>query len=458
VSVFLILYALLNEVQNLTPALAQGSSSPLPSWVFSLAHPLSIALVLSVFLPTAPLLADFEAALRKKLHRLAQIPTNVQSLANRLKRSTLSVPEPVQMAVSEVMWQRGFEEGDLSFRPEDRARYCWTKLFVLIHQLDAWQQDPKVLGLIKQFEPEYEAILRTRDELGEQAQICFAMKRSQMTDTDERLRRAANAYEAQFLKRCEALLQSLYDLISRAALTGFVRDSVRWAQLKTLGFEDEDLKDPNQVATSDQLVQLFLLCALILFGAFLVGQRSAAIVPQSFGQTAARTLTISSVILASVWCAVYVKSRSGRARARTWTAYMLAGALAMLLRCVISFLGELAMLRILEDGRFDLAQAWFEFQQATPWILMPFVIAFLTAFNLDNQPSLGLHGRWLRLVEGAFQGSMLVLTAAVVNLQLSPSKAFPWHLLLPSSLGIGFLIGWYIPAWYRRVAPLNEGV
>jgi hypothetical protein len=455
--VFLILYALLNEAQDLVPALTQGSPSPLPSWVFSLAHPLSIALVLSVFLTSAPLLADFEVALRKKLHRLAHIPTNVQSLANRLKRSPFHVPEPVQMAVSEIMRQRGFEESDLSFRPEDRARYYWTKLFVLIHQLDAWQQDPKVLTLIKQFEPEYEAILRTRDELGEQAQICFAMKRSQTTETDERLRRAANAYEAQFLKRCEALFQSLYDLISRAALSGFVRDSVRWAQLKSLGFEDEDLKDPSQVTTSDQLVQLFILCALILFGAFLVGQRTAAIVPQSFGQTAARTLTISSVILGAVWCAVYMKSRYGRAKARTWTAYMLAGMLAMLLRCVITFLGELARLRILEDGRLDVARAWFEFQQATPWILMPFAIAFLTAFNMDNQPSPDLHGQRLRLVEGTFQGIMLVLTAAVVYWHLPSTKTLPWHIALPSSFGIGFLIGWYVPAWYRRVAPVHEG-
>ena len=94
---------------------------------------------------------------------------------------------------------------------------------------------------------------------------------------------------------------------------------------------------------------------------------------------------------------------------------------------------------------------------ATPWYISFAATSFITAFHLDNTPRENL--RW---IEGGSTALALALIVAVVSVFLIPifdpasADQAPWYVAAAMGAAMGFLIGFYIPTWYRESPYLDN--
>jgi hypothetical protein len=95
-----------------------------------------------------------------------------------------------------------------------------------------------------------------------------------------------------------------------------------------------------------------------------------------------------------------------------------------------------------------------EFARTYPYLLIPFAMAFTTAYLADNRPA-GSWTRWrLRWIEGALQSAIAIIITLFVRLCLTNTVgnegSVPGLGFVGMSGVVGFLMGVLVPTWYRE--------
>jgi hypothetical protein len=458
--------ARLNRLLATTSAVGE-----LPAWARE-SPPLLVALILTVLLPKIPILSSIDEWFRIRLQRMAAIPHEVRRLTAELRRAPFRVKPEHQKQLTEAMVDKGFEAADIRFEEGSTPHYLWTKLAMLMSQLDGWEADARFASYVLTYPNEFNALKLRYEALLPRARRCFGLLRDLATDPGSGATGGAvYAYRDDFVREVQGLLNGVHEAISNAVLLCELTQRARVSQLIKLGFSLEPWQ-PRRL-TLNELLGLFTGLTVVYAFGFVVMHRlnepSELLDPHLF----ILAILIAAIYCIAVWCAIYPKSRWSHARRRSengrpWGWYLLSGLAATAAGMLVGFMNQLV------THRFDLARAWGAYWQVSPWVIMTFATAYGLAFLTDDEPRDGymdlLRADRLRWVEAlgmtivltitawlvhsflvSMHESALMLHAADPSVQVLPVRALRDVELL--TMIIGFAIGFLVPTWYRSTPP-----
>lgn len=459
----------LNRLVSTAPAIGD-----IPLWARQ-SPPLLVALILTVLLPKIPILSGMDEWFRTRLQRMAAIPHEVRRLSAELRRAPFRADAEHHKEFVEAMVDKGFEAADIRFEEGSTAYYLWTKLSLLMRELDGWEADERFTSYVLTYPNEFNALKLRYEALLPRARRCFGLLRELATAPESSNKGGAvYAYRDDFVQEVEGLLNDVYEAISNAVLLCEFTQRARVSQLIKLGFGMEPWQ-PRRL-TLNELLGLFTGLTVVYAFGFVVmrqiGQPGERLDPRLF----VLAIMIAAIYCLAVWCAIYPKSRWSFARrhsenGRPWGWYLLSGMAAAASGSLVSFANQTV------TNGLDFVKAWEAYWQVSPWALMTFATAYGLAFLADDEPRDGFMGLLtagrLRWVEGLGMMAVLAVTAWLVhNLLVSMHEAAlmlrasdPSVRVLPVrslrdiellTIIIGFAIGNLVPSWYRSTTPEPE--
>ena len=444
-----------------------GIAEAIPQWARK-SPSLLVVLILTVLLPKIPLLSGMDEWFRRHLQRMAAIPHKVRRLSAELRRTPFRVNADRRKELMDVMVAKGFEASDILFEDGTAAQHLWTKLSMLMHELDRWEADERFTSYVLTYPNEFTALRLRYGALLPRAARCFSMLRELTTDPEPAKKGGAiYAYRDDLSHEIEALLKDVYEAVSHAILLCELTQRARVSQLIRLGFGlDPEL--PRRL-TLNELLALFTGMTAVYAIGFVTMQRfhggGRGLDVQSF----VLALLIAAIYCIAVWCAIAPKvrwrfARRTPTRGRPWGWYLLSGLMAATTGAVVSYLFNL----ITYHG--DPVKAWELYWQTSPWAIMTFATAYTLAFLADDEPREGygglLTGSRLRWTEGVALTLVMVSAAWLVYELLlgTHETALELRALKPDmpvrpvrplrdietlTMIIGFAMGSLVPSWYR---------
>jgi hypothetical protein len=311
-------------------------------------QPLLIALMLTILLPTLPILEPLDEALRKGLQRMAAIPHEARRLAAEMRKARFTVPVAARQRVRAELTRHAFDPNDVVFDANDTLRGSWTTLTALVSVLRDWEGDRRFTGFIGRFEGDYNRILHRYEQLGPKLRKWFTSARD-IGAGEGSLKELAHQYQADLSDQCSDVMEDLYTFISRGLLKCEFTYAQRTDRLRSIGFE---LTVYRPRLTLNRLMMLFGSISLVfIFGMTLIqewirlllhpGQDPVSGTP-TMGTVLTRTIMIAVIYVAAACCAILPKERWAAARRepgdeRPVAFYFAASIGASVLSLVISF-------------------------------------------------------------------------------------------------------------------------
>jgi hypothetical protein len=453
----------LDRLVATAPAIGEG----IPPWARQ-SPPLLVALILTVLLPKIPILSSMDAWFRTKLQRMAAIPHEVRRLSAELRRAPFRVTAERERELTDAMAAKGFDSPDIRFEEGSAPQHLWTKLSMLMRELDGWDADAQFTSYVLTYPNEFTALRFRYEALVPKAVKCFSLLRELTADPEPTKKGGAiYAYRDDVVHEIEALLKDVYEAVSHAVLLCQFTQRARVNQLIRLGFGLDP--EPPRRLTLNELLGLFTgLTIVYAFGFVLMrhgGGSGQRIDPKLF----VLALMIAAIYCVAVWCAIAPKARwrfarRSAAHGRPWGWYLLSGLMAAGTGALIAYLVRLVIYR------GDVVAAWEVYWQTSPWAIMTFATAYALAFLADDEPGDGFGGlltparlRWAEAV--ALTAVMCVAAWLVHELLLGTREAalalraanpdMPVQAVRPlrdielMTMVIGFAIGSLVPSWYR---------
>ena len=453
----------LDRLVATAPAIGEG----IPPWARQ-SPPLLVALILTVLLPKIPILSSMDEWFRTKLQRMAAIPHEVRRLSAELRRAPFRVTAERERELADAMTAKGFESADIRFEEGSAPQHLWTKLSMLMRELDGWDADTQFTSYVLTYPNEFTALRFRYEALVPKTVKCFSLLRELTADPEPtRKGGAIYAYRDDVVHEIESLLKDVYEAVSHAVLLCQFTQRARVSQLIRLGFGLDP--EPPRRLTLNELLGLFTgLTVVYAFGFVLMrhgGGSGQRIDPKLF----VLALMIAAIYCIAIWCAIAPKARWRSARrtaahGRPWGWYLLSGLMAAGTGALIAYLFRLV------TYRGDVVAAWELYWQTSPWAIMTFTTAYGLAFLADDELGDGFGGlltparlRWAEAV--ALTAVMCVaawlvhdlllstrdaaLTLRVANPDMPVQAVRPFRDIELMTMVIGFAIGSLVPSWYR---------
>jgi len=427
----------------------QFFTQELGNTVKDLPTPLLAALLLTILLPTLPLLKDFDQWSRHWLQTIALIPHEARRLSTEMRRASFSFTPTQKQHVLGELARQGFTSFEPRFEKSDTPEYVWTNVTALMLHLRDWETDRRFSGFLTAFSEDYERIKRQYEQLALKVRRWFASVRDLSMAEEMKAASLARYYQAELLEQCTELHQSLCIFVSHGILKCELTFSSRIARLRALGFV---LAVNHQKLTLNRIMLLFgSVSVVLLFGFVSAGALAGG---DSMRTVLTRTVMVAIIYSVAVCCAIVPKEWWPAARRapdgdRPVAFYFLSSVVAGLASLPISFLFWFLI-------TLDVTKAFEEWSVRYPWVLLTFASAFITAWLADNEtPAPGGRMR-SRILEGGTQATVALLTSVLVRRwlgeMLPPTDPDlpPWPLVLSLTPIIGFVIGFLVPTWYRE--------
>jgi len=444
-------------------------ANSVPPWARQ-SPPLLLALILTVLLPKIPVLSNMDEWFRSRLQRIAAIPHEVRRLSAVLRRAPFRVEVERREEFVKAMIDKGFEQTDVRLDEGSDPYALWTKLAVLMQELDGWEADPRFISYVLTYPTEFNTLRLRYEALLSRARKCFVLLREQATDPDSiKKAGAVYAYRDDFVEEVEALLKQVYEAISNAVLLCELTERARVSQLIKLGF-GLDPRPPRRL-TLNELLGLFTGMSVVYAFGFVVIRQVREPQLRLGLDLLVLAFMIAAIYCVAVWCAIYPKTRWSFARlqagqGRPWGWYLLSGIIGAAAGTLISYAVKVA------TTHADLGIAWELNRQTWPWTIMTFATTYGLAFLADDEPRDGFPGLLradrLRWIEGVALTAVMAATAWLVhNLLLATHEAAlargavkvlpvrPLDEMEILTVLIGFAIGYLVPSWYRE-APVER--
>jgi hypothetical protein len=445
------------------PELADG----IPPWARQ-SPPLLVALILTVLLPKIPILSSMDGWFRSKLQRMAAIPHEVRRLCAELRRAPFRITDECREELLEAMVAKGFEATDIRFGEGATPHYLWTKLALLMRELDGWEADARFTSYVVTYPNEFNALRLRYEALLPKAVRCFGLLRELAADPEPRKKGVAvYAYCDDFVHEVEAALKNVYEAVSNAVLLCQFTQRARVSQLIRLGFGLDP--EPPRRLTLNELLGLFTGMTVVYAFGFVLLRHGQAGTPRIDPKLFVLALMIAAIYCVAVWCAIAPKARWRFARrsaenGRPWGWYLLSGLMAAGIGALISFAVKLVMYQ------GHAIKAWELYWQTSPWAILTFATAYGLAFLADDEPGDGFARlftperlRWLEgialtavmfiagwLVHELLVGTHETATALRAgNPDMLVQAVRPLRDIELLTVVIGFAIGSLVPCWYR---------
>lgn len=436
------LYALLAYALEVNPQVQQligmmgGATVEIPKGYANLPAPFMAALFLTALLPKTPVLKTLDVNIQEFFRRLGAIPHKALTLSWTLQCKGFAIPAAQEGEFAHRLENLELDPKVFLEAPPQSTEASWTKIVSLKISMEDYE------GAHPGFRHHQQADLSRLEEgyrrQEEMATILYGSEAGR-----ERLKKA-------FHNDCKALLRQMTEAIARGMLQTHSGLKAVYAELTGWGFQD--LESDLQKLTANQIAGLILALAIYMLVFFMIlgaGFRTV-------GENIKWAITIAIIIGSAVGCAVLPKSalhglakrdREGR---RPIVFYMLASLFAAAFWFIIHFV------RYSLEGEHGLAAIPNQVLGNAPWVLMPVVIAFATAWMADNVPGRLVPKAAQDWLEGIVMAVLLAGTMFVVQhwlLEIGHPRANTERVpfLLAGAAGIGFIIGFFVPTLYRRL-------
>ena len=456
-------YVVLVKFPHLMAFLLKDNKDAVPGWASELSSPLLIALLLTVLLPKLPFLSNIDQWICQQLQNVAAIPWEVRRLSAELRNDKLELSADEQSLIRQQLQDDGFDPRDIVFGPPSSPASMWTQLTSLLQKVSDWESDRRMASYLAISTGELEKLRRRHQTLCSKAKTCFHLLREDGDNTGStKTHEAVLRYREDFTDQVSHLTHDTFDFIARGVLYAELTDRARENRLKALGFT---IDWPGPTFSLNQMMLLFAVVCIVMLSGFVLF--ADTIRGLSFGLILTRAVMISVIYSVAVACAVLPRERWSFARARVGDVrpvafYIVAGLMASAISFATSLCFNSILLRSFVCG--------FQRSELTyPWALITFTTALVTAALVDN-PHFSFVSRWQqRCLEGAAQATVMFGVAYVTYqwlLQLSQnigptscnlSYQMPPKLTIIVMAGVvGFVIGFFIPTWYRRHVEMTQ--
>lgn len=426
------------------------------------AGPFVLAILVALVLPAVPPFRWADATIRRALYQRASIPAEQLNLQGRLKRASYEVAGHVLLRTHTVLEAEGFKLEDLVYEAKPTTRSLWTKLSVLIEQLEHWRGEDKyktAFAVLKEQDGKTRScaqVKETYEALKGNARTCFAALRERAGERETQDR------EEDFRRQCKALLESIYALFSRVSLHSHYSERDRVACMRAIGFALE-LPQGGPIPDADDLVWLGVLLGAVIT------------LPLWHTLGLAHALTIAGIyfvatltpIVLAAHCPRFTMRHSGRKPAIACP--FIAGTVAALLGMVISVVARSSVSPAFPW--IDLSGGWAIYAaRSYPWSFVVFLVAALIAVRIrggrypevSTLKGLARYREWGSFVDAAvFAGSTAALIIFFVQpelARLAPERFADvgWRLAIVPAMTT-FAIGFFVPTWYRANALRQSG-
>lgn len=436
-----------------------------------LAHltgPIVSALMLTMLLPTLPLLKSFDDWLVQKFWGLGQIPHYVLRQSKKLRRAPLTIRPGRRNEIIAEADKFRIPHERLVFEKTAGIEHHWMRLCHLMVELRAWnERSGKYARFLQDNQQEFDALKFDFDNV--------SMRLSNFEDQNASVPAESRGKSSGILEDLkEQLKQSMKDHYKRvctfiacgvfaAELTGRARRK----SLKDMGFDQDAVLVES--LTPSQVVTLALSIAAAFVGISVVEDYLkhpesirlgpilflSLIMTMSYGAAA-----IAAIIPKATWSFADI-DQSGR---RFFPAYLLAALLAV-------FFGLIAMISIRYtynavgglDPEQNIDKVLIDLSWSHPYLVQSAAIGFATSFSVDSFHSRsGVWRGWFRWADSVGLG-LIMLAATVVTycwiegvgpFEATRDLAFRGKtnpfLFVAKGTVVGLVIGYLVPHWYRQ--------
>jgi hypothetical protein len=472
-------YLLLAEIIRRT-ALGAIKKDLMPSWLdpwISLA-PLLIAfalLLLSRFRP----LSSLEAWFRKKLYDLIRYPGHAYRLTEVLFRSKYERSGQIETEVRSLLLGRGYDPNQNWLPVADPMRDLWFKAAILFHQIRNWESNKRYRRFLSNARVEFDVLRQRFDQLSFKVPRVFEMLERlgillstavPVAASDSHPSSAGSAVGSEYQETTEAVKTTISDLLSdlqedvafflrnvclfiaRGVLSNSLTSSKCFQRLKDLGFTVET-PCPSTVHVLLTAFIVFLISLYIPIAVSDPGIKGDF----PFLFLIVMIATIQVIALAT---AILPKRRYGFANEDIngrppWAFIIMAGLVALVFAALVS-LGFRCL------AFLDWSKALRDFSCNSPWVLMAFLTAGVSAFLIQDSRWASTSSLWKKRMKDALvmalsNSAMMVIVLLIFRTiipdpcggMLNHLKHISWILPLVAGFSIGFVIGLLVPSAFR---------
>jgi heme/copper-type cytochrome/quinol oxidase subunit 4 len=421
------------------------------------------AILLAIIIPKIPGFAKLDTKLRKFLQTLAAIPYEAYNLSVEISKAKFSIPTGMIKRIKKDFAERGFEEGDLIYTDTDTSEFLWVKITALFFQIDSWKKDQRFDAFFNERMDQFKRLEDQYKRLRAMALNCFNLLRQTAGDErDDPMIKAVNKLNCNFRDHAENLLKEICNFISQGVLRCQLTHGSRCRELACMGFQKSE-KVPQSSYIIHNVVVLSIILTVLLLIYFII------LVPDNWKgreKTLLMVTMIVSIYSLSVYCAVYLKEKYSSFRRNEDNQlpvanYLITGVVAVVLVVPVTlFFKTLIYLKGSSGVYMAMAKAFDSLASTSyPWLFMAFTTALITSFLSDCESPGKISETLWRLIQATVQAFVTACAAGLVIWWLGgirDSSSMPEVLTVMSiSSAVGFIIGCFIPHWYREERTKN---
>lgn len=430
--------------------------------------PIFVAMIFSLLVPKIPVISGLDQRLRAFLHRLASIPYEAIRMSKEVQSMPFDIPEHIREDLRHEMEERNFPVTVDNPETADPVVKNWMKIAALILQIRQWERTNPFAPFTQERAGQLQRIQERYMRLCAAVINAYALCQQAKAQPEvPALQDAANRFTRNLRADEKSLHGEICDFVSQAILTNCFRVHTRRTTLETLGFKPRESVtyesiSVHQGVTLAGLLMMLLLTSFIVFSSTVMNIELLLL----------RASLIVSVYSAAVFFAVYPKSNWQFFQHREGhffpvASYALSGAMAMVASMMINLcFRTLINVSAADAGSLSdsFLSAWQRFSTLSyPWLLQSFVATMAIAFLIDWNIPGGLSQRTQRACRALLLMMVLMGTTELVYLWLQTvyiqaNRDFPVALssMLRNSAIIGLVLGYFVPAWFRRSTEDNK--
>jgi hypothetical protein len=425
---------------------------------FNLTNGLIAAFVI-IALTRIPPIKGADATIRSAMYERASIPAQQLGFQYLLRGASFQPDARILQKVRREAAADDFSAQDIELDPEATTRSLWTKISVLLEHVEIWGKNERyktALALLRDPGSETLSAVRVRKDyeaLKSDARICLAELRHRPDAQETRLR------NEQFRRECKAMLEAIYSLLTRVALRSHYGYFDAVTAARVIGFEIEGSVAP--LPDKNDIVALFMMLFFV------------TTVPLACRIGVGRALSITGIYLMAVLTPIYIAAEFPRLLKKNPGGLpplafpLAAGVIAGLLTAGAHIVIHSICIGHPWTRFLDLGRGLKHLEgESYPWVILVCSMSALLSvlMLIGDYPDHGhLKGytryrRWGNFRDAALLSmGILSLMALYVVPQLNhlaPDRFIdPYFWKVPGltlrPVITSFLIGFFVPTWYR---------
>lgn len=423
--------------------------------------PVTLALVIAAA-PIVPPVRWLDLWIRSLLYDKASIDAQLKFEVNRLKGDKLfhgddefvgneRRPAAAQQKVWERLKPDGFNHKDLKYTPGPaKAQSLWMKASLLDIHISNWERMNKYKTAFKVLterdskDRTVEIVHKNYEALKGNAVTCFESLRKKPEQ------QATKDREAEFRRDCKALLEQMYYLLARVSLKSHYSDSERVKYMGEIGFKLKLIRGGPTPDADESIALAVFIWVFISLPLWWITEDSIKTFAVGFAMFSA---VLAPIFLAHMFAGFAFRERNSSVPSVAFP--IVSGAVAGVIGFAVIFI-------VFSELSIDLLKEDLNNTEKYRWCIFLFVLAGLIGYRMrvGTYPSVDelRNLRWYQASGNLrdaiiFTGSITVLVFALFGESSFDAWGGDRFVLMASRLVLplpfAFLIGYFIPTWYR---------